>query len=97
MTLTRYALDRGIANVADRTLADWIVIVNVAQRAPAAGITDHARIHAERIYALLVARALAARVALRSDSRQRRNWHWNKNCARQVPARKTNDSLQKTL
>lgn len=47
MILTWYALNPGIAIVADRAPADRIVMVNVAQRILAAGIAGDARIYAE--------------------------------------------------
>lgn len=68
-----YAFDRGLADVANRTSADWIVIVNMAQGVPATRITSDARIYAKRIYALLITRALTIRVALRSKTWKR----WN--------------------
>lgn len=77
--LTWYAFDRGIADIADRAFADWIVIVNMAQRVPAARIANNARIYAERIYALLIARAFAICVTFRSKSWKRRS---DRNCNR---------------
>lgn len=75
--LTWYAFDRGIADIADRALADWIVIVNVAQRVSAARIASNARIYAKRIYALLIAHAFAIRIAFRSKSWKQRS---DRNC-----------------
>lgn len=72
--LTWYALNPGIAVVADRTLANWIVIVNVAQGIPAARIAGDTWIYAERINALLIARAFAIRVTLWPMSWQWSNW-----------------------
>lgn len=47
------------------------MLVNVAQGVPATKITSDARIYAERIYALLIARALAIRVTFRSKAWKR--------------------------
>lgn len=69
------ALDSGIADVADRASADRAVIVNVAQRIPAAGITSDARIYAKRVYALSVACAFAVGVAFWPRSWQRSDWN----------------------
>lgn len=80
MFLTWYAFDRRIADVVDRTLANWNMVVNVAQRVPAARIASDARIHTERIYALFVARTFAVGVTLWSTSRQWRDWSYNRNC-----------------
>lgn len=75
MILTCNALDSGIADVADRASADRAVIVNVAQRIPAAGITSDARIYAKRVYALSVACAFAVGVAFWPRSWQRSDWN----------------------
>lgn len=71
----RYAFNCSVADVADRTLANRKMIVNVAQRIPAARIAGKTRIYAERINALLVTRAFVVRVTFRPKSRQWRDWN----------------------
>lgn len=77
--LTRYAFNCSVADVADRTLANRKMIVNVAQRIPAARIAGKTRIYAERINALLVTRAFVVRVTFRPKSRQWRDWNCTRN------------------
>lgn len=67
-----YALGCRIADVTNRAPADRIMIVDMAQRVPAARIASDTRIYAERIYALLVARTFAVRITFWS-----RSWQWS--------------------
>lgn len=50
------------------------MIVNVAERVPAARIASDAGIYTERIYALFVTRTFAVGVTFRSTSRQWHDW-----------------------